>query len=156
MRTAGLSLKHSCASGLTCLRLKLRVENVIGVLCQNESCIMWCVPSHIQYSTPWRRQNLLPTCSLLMKKELWRSFQFLSPYLYSNKSFKDNKGHISALYTCQIEAVSHSLILLWWKACIITRVKTYLRKIPKDFLELTLLFFCIAFFCSFLVVLSFK
>lgn len=54
--------------------------------------------------------------------------------------FKD-KGHISALYRYQIEAVSHYLILLSSKACIIARVKTYLRKIPKAFLELILPFF---------------
>lgn len=32
IRTAGLSLKHTFESGLTCLRLKLRVENLTGVL----------------------------------------------------------------------------------------------------------------------------
>jgi len=64
-----------------------------------------------------------------MKKRTMEEFEFSA--LICPSSFKDNKGHISALYRYTVEAFSHYLILLSSKACIVGRVKAYSRKIPQ-------------------------
>lgn len=143
MRTAGLSLKHMCTSGLTCLRLRLRVENLIGSSMQIKVGVRG-VFSHVQHSTP----DFKKTDSYLLSvygKGNCGGVWVLSHYLYLSPFFKGNSGHISALHRYQMEAVFHNLILLSLKLCTIARVKTDLRKGPEDFLELILLFFPIFF-----------
>lgn len=146
------------ASGLTCWRLKLRVENLVGVLYQNKSCVMWYVLSHVFYSTPWILQSLWPPCNLFLKKRTLEEFEssalictYIAKTIQSTfqHSIDKNWGYLSLLN-----------LILSSKACIIARV-TYLRKISQGlWVGIAFIFggwligFCI--FYSFLIDLSFK
>lgn len=69
IRTAGLSLKHICTSGLTRLRLRLRGDSVAGVL-----YVVRSLPGAAQH--PKAPLTLTPVCSLFMEKRTMEEFEF--------------------------------------------------------------------------------
>lgn len=155
IRTIGLSLKHVCASGLTCWRLKLRVENLVGVLYQNnKSCIMWCVLSHIFYSTPWILQNLWPPHFLFLKKRTLEEFESSALLCtYISKTIKATFQHyIDKNWGC-LSLLSYTV----FKGLYHCKGYLFEENFPRTFLSWHCIFggWLVVFFCIFYSFLRF-